>query len=464
MQLHRKTTFALLVSIALFVSACGGSSGGSGGGSTPSPTPTPTPSNVNEWTWMSGNSTIAAGTDGQPGVYGTLGASSTSNIPGSRAYAVGWTDSNGNLWLFGGQGYDSTGTMGDLNDLWEFNTTSKEWIWIGGSNTVNQPGVYGTQGVASPSDAPEARDSAVGWTDSSGNFWLYGGYSNSGYRDNLWEFDPSTKEWIWVSGSNTAGGCPDSVYGSLGVASASNTPGARESAVSWTNSNGDLWLYGGYCQPNDLWQYTPSTKEWTWMNGSNSITSATGVYGTQGVASASNTPGSRYSAMSWTDSSGNFWLFSGFYQPNDLWEYSPANKEWTWVSGSNSGADEPGVYGTQGVASANNVPGERWAAVSWTDSTGNLWLYGGEGCEDSTGACASALGDLWEFNTTTKEWTWMGGSSTVNQPGVFGTQGVASANNVPGARYGAVSWTDSSGNFWLFSGEGQPNDLWRYQP
>ena len=59
----------------------------------------------------------------------------------------------------------------------------------------------------------------------------------------------------------------------------------------------------------------------------------------------------------------------------------------------------------------------------------------------------------------------MGGSSTVpstcltwpntcGQPGVYGTLGTPAAGNVPGGRFGAVSWTDSSGHLWLFGGLG----------
>jgi len=33
---------------------------------------------------------------------------------------VSWSDASGNLWLFGGEGFDSTGTEGTLNDLWEY--------------------------------------------------------------------------------------------------------------------------------------------------------------------------------------------------------------------------------------------------------------------------------------------------------------------------------------------------------
>jgi hypothetical protein len=39
--------------------------------------------------------------NGQPGIYGTLGASAATNIPGRRDSAAIWTDSSGDLWLFG---------------------------------------------------------------------------------------------------------------------------------------------------------------------------------------------------------------------------------------------------------------------------------------------------------------------------------------------------------------------------
>jgi hypothetical protein len=45
---------------------------------------------------------------------------SASNAPGDRTAAVSWTDSSGNFWLFGGYGYDSTGALGQLYDLWRF--------------------------------------------------------------------------------------------------------------------------------------------------------------------------------------------------------------------------------------------------------------------------------------------------------------------------------------------------------
>ena len=63
---------------------------------------------------------------------------------------------------------------GSLNDLWKY--SNGEWSWISGGNTINTPGIYGTKGVPSPSNYPGARLSAVGGIDSSGSFWLFGGY------------------------------------------------------------------------------------------------------------------------------------------------------------------------------------------------------------------------------------------------------------------------------------------------
>jgi N-acetylneuraminic acid mutarotase len=98
------------------------------------------------------------------------------------------------------------------------------------------------------------------------------------------------------------------------------------------------------------------------------------------------------------------------------------------------------------------------------------------------------LNDLWKFNTTTHEWTWIGGNSVVDQnpndcfgfpdgeicayPGVYGTKEIPGITNTPGSRMNATAWTDSQGNLWLFGGfgidsgqgAGQLNDLWRYKP
>ncbi|MCG6535260.1 MAG: hypothetical protein L7F78_11335, partial [Syntrophales bacterium LBB04] len=149
---------------------------------------------------------------------------------------------------------------------------------------------------------------------------------------------------------------------------------------------------------------------------------------------------------------------------NALWKYDGTN--WTWISGSNT-MNQPGVYGTRGVADSANVPGARLTAVSWVDSSGDIWLFGGLGYPSA--GDAGYLNDLWRFDGT--DWIWVSGSNTINQAGVYGTEGIAASSNIPGARIGAVSWIDSNGALWLFGGNGYDSsniwhllsDLWKYR-
>jgi N-acetylneuraminic acid mutarotase len=295
-----------------------------------------------EWAWMSGSSTVPQTISGNPGVYGTLGTFAAGNIPGGRDSAASWTDSSGNFWLFGGEGYAANGNGGNLNDLWNYKPSTNQWAWIGGSSTAGQYGVYGTLGTFAAGNIPGSRASASSWTDSSGNFWLFGGWGagGTGYLNDLWEYKPSAKEWAWMGGSSTVSHY--GVYGTLGTFAAGNIPGSRGYASSWTDSSGNLWLFGGLGfdaggsegNLNDLWEYKPSTNEWAWMSGGSMFGSNGGLpgeYGTLGTFAAGNIPGGRYSASSWTDSSGHHWLFGGAgYDANevqgilnDLWKCQP---------------------------------------------------------------------------------------------------------------------------------------------
>ena len=442
-----------------------------------------------EWRWMSGSSTVG-NTGGQPGVYGTLYASSVGNVPGGRWSAVSWTDASGNFWLFGGYGYDSGDNGGLLNDLWEYNPSAgpngQQWSWVSGSKTVNQLGVYGgVQGFYTNENVPGARDGAVSWLDANGNLWLFGGFGydsagNQGRLNDLWEYNPLTEQWRWMGSSNTINQIGQ--YGTQGVYGLGNVPGGREYAVSWTDASGNLWLFGGWGYDsagnqgylNDLWEYNPSIgptgQQWRWMGGSKTVNQL-GVYGTQqGLYPSGNVPGGRAEAVSWSDGSGNLWLFGGSNGAflNDLWEYNPSLEQWRWVGGSST-VNQLGVYGTQGDYASGNVPGGRLRAVGWSDSYGNLWLFGGMGYYSA--AAPGLLNDLWEYNLSSGLWRWMSGSSTVNEHGVYGMQGIYAPGSVPGGRApAAASWTDASGNLWLFGGNGydslsnrgQLNDLWEY--
>ena len=480
-----------------------------------------------EWTWVSGSSTVPSQFGAQPGVYGTLGTPAPGNTPGGREYALNWTDNNGNLWLFGGLLFSAQENY--LNDLWKFDPATGEWAWISGSSSVGsncpvistvpncgRSGTYGTLGTPAAGNTPGGRFQAESWIDLNGNFWLYGGEGfdangNWGALSDLWQFSPSTNQWAWMGGSSTVpvnAGCISCILGQppvpgmLGMPAAGNTPGGLWSASSWADNNGNLWLFGGWGYntngnggvPNDLWQFNPSTSEWAWMSGSSTFGSdgrVPGTYGALGKPDAGNIPGSRWNEATWTDTSGNFWLFGGQGSDatgmegilNDLWEFNPSTNQWAWMGGSSTlncadlpqkYCNQPGVYGTLGVPAAGNIPGSRALSFNWRDVNGNLWLFGGQGFDANSNYLA--LNDLWVFSPAKNEWAWMGGLSTggiaPSGAGVYGTLGTPGPGNQPGRRSGGVSWTDRRGNFWLLGGIGLDatstvgylNDLWVYQP
>jgi Galactose oxidase, central domain len=434
-----------------------------------------------DWTWIDGTSkavTLSQITYGQfPATAPTSTPNPYTNTPGARYGAAGWTDSSGNLWLFGGNGWELVGnTTPDtlptvMNDLWVCVMSGGDycqWQLVGGYDATpiasvppstvgaqvvanaqheGQPGFFGTPGT------PPSRLGAATWTDKTGNLWLFGGSDGARYRNDMWEFNASA--------------------------------------------------YGG----NDPTTYTSNPGVWSWQSGA-----ATAGLDRNGIypPTANPYPGARVNALTWTDAAGNFWLFGGYGKDgvgtlgflNDLWKYSGGT--WTFVSGS-SLANQIGIYGTPGTPAAGNAPGGRQEAAGWADGHGNLWLFGGEGEDKNNPPTPNGiLNDLWVYNIGSNQWTFVVGGTTANQTGDYeaatvvgpvSTTGAASTcgltvgltvgGNVicspvtttgalPGSRWGASAWVDAGGNFWLFggwgldstgtNGNGALNDLWVYTP
>lgn len=395
---------------------------------------------------------------------GALLATYGVSAPWSRVGAATWTDSTGNLWLFGG-----SAESGFLNDVWTLNisgyggtnpttftSTAPQWKSEGASG-FNNPGVYTGAGAV-----PGARVNAVSWTDASGNFWLFGGYgydgespATLGFLNDLWEYNPTTGTWTFVSGGTTNVANQNGNYGAQGTAASTNMPGGRQEAVGWADANGNLWLFGGEGEDsagttngilNDLWMYNIASNQWTWVTGSN-VANQTGVYesqpvvgpvtttgaaGTCGLASGNTTlncsavsttgaaPGSRWGAAGWIDAGGTIWLFGGWGLDsgatngngalNDLWAYTPNATAgqpgtWVWVKGSNTGAQN-GVYGPMTRPYQTYevwTPGGRSNATYWIQNSGTygqqLWMFGGEGYDSTSTTGNGYLNDMWRYLT-----------------------------------------------------------------
>jgi len=261
--------------------------------------------------------------------------------------------------------------------------------------------------------------------------------------------------WTWTSGNS--GTNKAASYGTKGTAASSNKPGPRVDGVTWTDSNGDLWLFGGHGKASsgsgylsDLWKYDISTDEWTWISGP-STKDNSGTYGTKGTASSSYIPGGRRGLVGWIDSNDDLWLFGGYgldYNGDigylsDLWKYDVSADEWTFMNGFII-KDKRTSTNRLGIAT---TPGGRSESVAWQDNSGDLWFFGGFG--RGTNTAAGYLGDVWKYTVSTGGWNHKSGALSINNSFV-----ASPSPTQPGGRSGAVGVTMGDGDLLLFGGYG----------
>lgn len=432
----------------------------------------------------------------------------------SRRYGQSTLVFDNKLWVIGGYG----GAM--KNDVWSsadgvtWNLVTNEAafpareghssvvfdnkMWVIGGNRGNQNMLndawYSSDGVqwvqATPNAAFSRRANHASLVFDN-KIWVIGGLSY-GYSSTQYLGD------VWSS--------PDGVTWTQATSAAAFGPRADHAGLVFNNT---IWVLGGANSPgNDAWYSyqipspptptptatppptatpTPTpTPLWIWAGGS-SLENQSSIHGPSGTADPAYVPGGRYGVASSTDPSGRAWLFGGLsqvltaheerveYYLNELWRFDPATGTWIWLRGS-SELWPTGEYGEIGIESPGNTPGGRLGSSLWSDSAGQLWLFGGQGFDNwgspDGWSPSGYLNDLWRYNPATNNWTWMKGSDTANQGGIYGTQGAEGPANTPGARNYATSWTDSSGRFWLFGGGmlnsqyywGAYHDLWRFDP
>ena len=128
---------------------------------------------------------------------------------------------------------------------------------------------------------------------------------------------------------------------------------------------------GTYGFLNDLWEYSASTGEWTWVGGSNTDQPIGDVWDVKERLLPATFPerepapsvGSMRPEISGSSADVSHNGSTGqISYLNDLWKFGAG--EWTWMSGSNA-ADQSGSYGASGMAGASNNPGaQRYADVA----------------------------------------------------------------------------------------------------
>ena len=339
-----------------------------------------------------------------------------------------------------------------------------QWTWMGNRSTGQETRpVYGQKGIPDLGNSPGNITQSVSWTDEEGDFWTYsmGWVFGPQYpRNVVWKLED--EKWVWVAGDPKGDGKP--VQGTKGVPGAMNTPGERPGASTYYH-NGILYLFGGRTFADndyfmsDLWQW--DGEEWTYITGPVDGKIA-GVWGIKGVGAPENQPEGRQGATCWVDDNGDFWVFGGGSDQgtlNDLWKWD--GTYWTWMHGADSFYGR-GVYPKKGVVDPNAVPGSRTFPVAWTDTTGSVYIFGGQGYATSNRIIT--LNDLWKWDG--KQWIWLKGDKSDDGLSHYGIQNVPNKLNTPPPKVNFYYWKDDQDNFWVYGGRKigshSPDDLWRW--
>jgi len=335
-----------------------------------------------------------------------------------------------------------------------------QWTWMNGSNQLDFAGNFAVRGSPSPLSKPPSIYEGVEWTDNDGNFWIYGGESSTAFLNDMWKYDVNTNMWTWVSGS---GGISDQrpFYGIKGVASSLNTPGERLESMSWKDSHGNFWLFGGVgyydigggSDYNDLWMYNITTNLWTWMKGDSldryrNVGDA--VYGSQGIENASSKPGFMEEIdITWVDDDDNLWMVDW---KGCLWRYRVQTNNWTWMKGDTTGKT---IYGPKGIPSPSTTPGLSFFAYTrWKDSKGFFWYYFYEDFVPVNKV-------LFKYDISTNLWTRVWGDTNGiynSRYGEFLCDTIANGDNEKVIPYGRFEtracWIDNEDNLWMMGGGG----------
>ncbi len=318
-----------------------------------------------------------------------------------------WGEKGSKLW------YLSRGSTGLLSKMWEYDVNTNTNLKI--KESVDILTDYGQLNVPADSNVPPYREKACLWETNAKLYMMSGSYNGNFFND-FWVFDKASRQWTWINGVKNNDPAVYQ-YGPIGQASPSYFPRGRREAITWVDEDENLWLFSGANNEsyylNDFWKYDTVNNTWTLMGGTQNNCTATAAF------FVNNYPPFLIDATAWSAGS-DLYFYGGTTLiraetsntlttavSTDIWKYNIPSNTWSKVMG-NRRKSNYGNYGLLQYGFNSNMPGARNDYAHWTDSYGNLWLYGGYG-RGEVGTTDNYLFDLWKYDVTLNMWIWMDG-------------------------------------------------------
>jgi hypothetical protein len=265
----------------------------------------------------------------QKGVYANKNA-----LLGSRfQFSMVYYDKNDSLIVFAGQGYDSVGNAGLLNDLWGFSFKTMAWEYLSGNDTTNAYSDYNNGVIGCRSGQ------SMVYYSKNNSLLIFGGdgpddNGKTGFLNELWSVNLNTFAATLVYGNDT---------GNLKSVKPNFIGGKSLHSMILNTNDNTLVVFGGKglnktnvkSDFNDLWVYDINKVRWTYLNGDiNNVQVGviTTPYGTVDSRDTHN--------MVYYPPENRFIVFGGTSQLvtnnyNDFWKYDYNSSNWLLLSGFN---------------------------------------------------------------------------------------------------------------------------------
>jgi hypothetical protein len=362
---------------------------------------------TNMWTWVSGEINNTTGN------YVDMGIASNNSFPTSRYGGFCWTDNLNNLWLFSGDIYQGSNQYNNIDDVWKYNIDTNQWTWMKGINpniSGYSTAVLGTLGIESPANTPGGNRMYEGsvWKTNNNDVYIRG---NSVY---LWKYNMTTNNWAIVNNNSSSN------YGIQNVENTTNTPPITSNAMTWVDTNNNLWMFGGLydyvgnsgpkMNYNTLWKYNTTTNKWSWKKGKNPNTILSsfsknhpGYSGIKGIENALSLPMSRNKGINWIQNNNLFLGYGNNYfyfekKLLDLWKFDIDTNNFTWIGGRSTVSDIP-YFESITQESVYTQPKVRVIA---NDDLNNL--FGFSVVESYNGVLGSNLYNFCKYNKLNDTW------------------------------------------------------------
>jgi gliding motility-associated-like protein len=284
--------------------------------------------------------------------------------------------------------------------------------------------------------------------------------------------------WTWIKGDTIDQPFSTASRGQLRVPASSNLPMFSKDFIHWKDNNDNLWMiqtYGGSNNGDTLivWRYHIPTNTWTWMAGYDSLdiigsySSAIKIKYKYSLNWGSNNNNFLSTAKHWLDTLGNLWVMTRVQVSGDFF-LSRFNIQTYQFEIIDHRINNYESKGTKYVPSVFNFPIYTVIPLYWVKGE-NAYLYGGQSELANTT-------ELWQYNMTTRLWTWLGGYRGFSEDSTranYGSKGIPTATNWPGYRYLSTNNWVRNNKLYFFAGGTEDslnngstglsaNDVWEY--